>query len=222
VEIKSKTYSYLEINFLKLKNNIMLEKRIILLIVLLALVLLFVFASGRFYLKQQEKVGKLDEKLCASLLSKYEPKIMELKYEEVYSNRYLNFSTGDSTAKWKINYSGDVLIKRDFLPNIPIYQFRVFFVWTGNEFEGCGIHYTFFNQTKRIFKNHLKCSGGGIEGAPQEVYLEYDNTKDYYLIAYELIHKFDSSIKSTYHITFSNNPSDLNNGLNLINMYRCK
>ena len=165
----------------------------------------------------------IDESSCKALLSNYESEVVNLEYQEVYAKRYLNFSKGDADSKWKINNNGLVLVDFiDFLPNMPFYQFRTFFVWIADEFEGCGIHYTFYNETKRLFKNHYMCSGGGIEGAPEEVYIEYDDSKGYYFIAYELIHMYDDSIKSTYHITFSKNPSDLQNGLNLLNMYGCE
>jgi hypothetical protein len=194
---------------------------------LLAIIVILLLISGLdfYYVYQQSKkmaeIGKFDEALCRSLLSKYEPSIVDLEYEEVYANRYLNFSKGDAIARWKINNSGSILDQRDFLPNISYYQFRTFFVWIGDEFEGCGIRYTFFNETKRNFKNYYKCNGSGIEGAPKEIYMEY-NDKRYYSIAFELIRTFDSSIQSTYHITFSNDSYNLHNVLNLLKMYGCE
>jgi hypothetical protein len=165
--------------------------------------------------------NKLDESLCKSILSNYNPSILNLQYDEVDANRYLNFSKGNTATKWKINNRGNILVKSEFLPNIQFYQFRTFFVWVGGEFEGCGLHYIFFNETKRDFKNHLICSRGE-EGFPPEAYIEYNTDKGYYMTAYEIIDIFDNSTKSTYHITVSNDPSDLRNILNLLGMYGCE
>jgi hypothetical protein len=200
--------------------------RIVLVILLTAIAILLIAAISVvlvYFQPSYNKATKLDEASCKSLLSSYDSTIGGLKYDEVQANRYLNFSTGSVASTWKINNTGNVIAEWEFLPNIPTYQFRVFFVWIGDEFEGCGLHYTFYNQTNRkfTFKNHYTCTGGGIEGGYREIYMEKDEGKAYYMIAYELISEFEASTKTTYHITFSNNPSDLQNGLNLLQMYGC-
>ena len=197
------------------------------LIVAVLLVAVCIAAVGVFVkfgtpLPTDSNITNFDEDLCNALLSAYEPEVADLEYEEIYADRRLDFSKGRPLSKWKINNRGPVLSASEFLPDMPFYQSKTFFVWDKEEFEGCGIHHVLYNETKGTFKEHYLCSAGEIEGMPTEVYMEYGDEGDYYLIAYEIIHKTDSSIKSIYHVTFSSNPSDFENGLNMLDMYGCE
>jgi hypothetical protein len=168
----------------------------------------------------------LDEATCRTLLESYEPALADqaMDFTEVYSTRTFTFGTGSKEYRWRIHNEGPVIADMDFLSGMPIYQKRLYFVWDGDDFVGCGLDYVFTQPSERpelSFESTYHCDGGGIEEAPNEIRSSFKEGNGYYATPYEMIISSQGSEVSRVHVSFSSERTDYDNSIGSLRMYGC-